>query len=304
LSKRLQERDFRAWEKFPDGPAAREALPRVEERALVAAARAGDPRALRRLLERMSRPIYRFGRNFCRNPEDAEDVMQETLASLVRSLPSFRGDASLTTWAYTVARNACLRQRRRMARSVVSLDALDGPDGDAPLQLRDERSDPARDLERRDLERALRHAILSLPVGQREVLLLRDVEGLTAQEAARVLLVQERAVKSRLHRARLALRDALGSLVGEQPDAAPGRPRCPDTIRFLSRHIEGELDASRCEELAAHVQRCPSCDRACRALRRSLATCRRYGTRPLPAAVRESVRRAIHTVLSSSGSSP
>ena len=253
----------------------------------------------------MSRPIYRFGRGFCRNTEDAEDVMQETLASLVRSLPSFRGDASLTTWAYTVARNACLRQKRRTARGgTVPLEALDGPEGLTPVELPDEGPDPSRELEQRDLERTLRHAILALPPPQREVLLLRDIEGLPAPEVARALRLTERAVKSRLHRARLALREALRPLAGEDvAEAGPPRPGCPDTARLLSRHIEGELDASRCEALAAHVERCPACDRACRELRRSLAACRRYGSRPVPAGIRAAVRRAIHAVLSTSAPS-
>ena len=90
----------------------------------MAAARGGDRRALRRLLERMSRPIYRFGRGFCRNTEDAEDVMQEVLASLVRSLPTFRGEASLSSWAYTVARHACIRQRRMQAHAMRVLAIL------------------------------------------------------------------------------------------------------------------------------------------------------------------------------------
>ena len=307
-SNSLRTNKFQAVQRLPRGPASRDALPRREERSLVAAARSGDRQALRRLLERMSRPIYRFGRGFCRNTEDAEDVMQETLASLVRALPAFRGDASLTTWAYTVARNACLRQKRRMGggAAVLSLDAPEGPDGDGARELRDDRPDPASALEQQDLENALKHAILALPPTLREVLLLRDVEGLTAGEVARVLRLQERAVKSRLHRARLALRDALRPLVedgGAEAWIPPPRAHCPDTARFLSRHVEGELDASRCEALAAHVERCPACDRACRELRRSLAACRRYGTRPVPGEIRAAVRRAIHAVLSTSAPS-
>ena len=97
------------------GRAAAFRLTRAEERRLLAAARAGDRRALSRLLELLSGPIYRFGRGFCGDPHDAEDVAQVTLAALARTLHDFRGDSSLTTWAYTVARNACTRHRRRGA---------------------------------------------------------------------------------------------------------------------------------------------------------------------------------------------
>lgn len=261
---------------------------------------------MRRLLDRMSRPIYRFGRGFCRNPEDAEDVMQEVLASLVRSLSSFRGDASLTTWAYTVARNACIRQRRRFGRESVSLDAVTDRGagaGSADFVAADGAPDPERELARREADHAIRVALASLPVAQREAVLLRDVEGLGLPEVARVLHVGERAAKARIHRGRAALRLTLALLFGEE-HAGGARPRgCPDTVRLLSRYLEGELDASRCAALSEHVARCPSCSRACRALKRSLHACRRYGRRPVPTRIREGIRRSIAGVLAGSRNS-
>ncbi|HEY7726832.1 MAG TPA: sigma-70 family RNA polymerase sigma factor [Candidatus Eisenbacteria bacterium] len=281
-------------------------MPRQEERALLEAARSGDRRALRRLLDRMSRPIYRFGRDFCRNPEDAEDVMQEVLASLVRSLPSLRGDASLTTWAYTVARNACIRQRRRFGRAVVSLEGAAGGSSDghrAPVRFAEGVLDPERELLRSEVETALRTGLASLPAAQRDAVLLRDVEGLPLGEVARVLRVGPRAAKARIHRGRAALRHALARLLREE-DAVHPRPRgCPDVARLLSGYLEGDLDASRCADLAAHVARCPSCGRECRALRRSLGACRRYGRRGLPARVRDRLRRSIAAVLSGTDNS-
>ena len=255
---------------------------------------------MRRLLERMSRPIYRFGRGFCRNPEDAEDVMQEVLASLVRSLPSFRGEASLTTWAYTVARNACIRQRRKSGRESVSLDEPgDGSarDSSALLLVADGAADPERRLLRRELDAALRLALASLPAPQREAVLLRDVEGLPLPEVARVLRVGERAAKARIHRGRAALRTALARLNDEEAAVVERPPGCPDTARLMSRYLEGDLDSSRCASLARHVAGCSSCGRACRELRRSLGACRRYGRRPIPARVREGIRRSIAAVL-------
>jgi RNA polymerase sigma-70 factor, ECF subfamily len=277
----------------------RTAPERAEERRLLALARSGDRTATRRLLERLSPPIYRFGRRFCRNTEDAEDVMQEVLSSLARSLPTLRGDASLTTWAYAVARNACIRHQRRAARpGTVSLDRGGEPDGDGSelLEIEDSRHDPHRDVERRDLEEALGAALHALPAPQREALILRDIEGLPAREVARVLGVQERAVKSRLHRARTAMRDALAPHVGGA-DAPPRGPHCPDVAHLLSRYIEGELDASRCASLEAHVRSCGHCGVACRALRRSLGVCRRQGSRPISRAAREALRRAIRAVI-------
>ncbi len=224
--------------------------------------------------------------------------MQEVLTSLVRSLAKLRGDASLTTWAYTVARNACIRQRRRAGHATVPLDGASGgePDGHGALEIADPRHDPERDLEQRDLEGALRRSLLALPATQREALILRDIEGLTAREVAKILRVQERAVKSRLHRARVAMRDALAPHVGAA-GAPPRGSHCPDVAHLLSRYIEGELDASRCASLEAHVRSCGHCGAACRALRRSLGACRRHGARPLPPAAREGLRRSIRAVI-------
>lgn len=271
-------------------------LSRDEERRLLRDARDGDPVALRRLLERVSPPIYRFGRGFCGDPEDAKDVMQEVLVSLVRSLRSIRGDSSITTWAYTVARRACARQRRkagdRGGREPDSvLERLGGPEDPSP--------DPSRETERREVESAVREAILLLPPSQREAIVLRDLEGVSAREAARILRVSERALKSRLHRARLAIRDALArSLEDGSPSGAPSG--CPDAGRLLSRYLEGELTARTCASMEQHLHTCHSCGRACRALKRSLSLCRRYGSRPLSAAARESLRDAIRGAIAES----
>ena len=268
-------------------------LTRAEEKRLLREARGGDPVALRRLLERVSPPIYRFGRGFCGDTEDAKDVMQEVLVSLVRSLPSIRGDSSITTWAYTVARRACARQRRGAGKHgerepETVLERVAAPEDASP--------DPSREVERREVETAVRDAILLLPAPQREAIVLRDLEGVSAREAARVLRVSERALKSRLHRARLAVRDALTRSLADEPPPA-GSSRCPDAGRLLSRYLEGELTQRTCASMEAHLRGCVSCGRACRALKRSLTLCRRYGSRPLSASARESLREAIRGTL-------
>lgn len=271
-----------------NGRAGAARLSREEERVLLRDARRGDPVALRRLLENVSPPIYRFGRGFCGDPEDAKDVMQEVLVSLVRSLPSLRGDSSLTTWAYTVARRACARQRRRSARELREADAV----VDELEAAADSGPDPLREVERRETESVVRDAILLLPPPQREAIILRDLEGVSAREAARILSVSVRALKSRLHRARLSVRDALARSLGEtSPSHAPGR--CPDAGRLLSRYLEGELSAGTCAAMEEHLRTCLSCGRACRALKRSLTLCRRFGSRPLGSAARQSLRGAI-----------
>ncbi len=273
-------------------------LSRAEERRLLAAARAGDGRALNRLLSLLSGAVYRFGRGFCGDPHDAEDVAQVTLAALARSLRQYRGESSLTTWAYTVARNACTRQRRRSARAPARLESLEGAaSGESPaLQVADPRDDPHRALERRELRDALQRSIHALPPSQREVLVLRDVEGLPASEVGRILHLSERAVKSRLHRARVSLREMLAPHV--VPAAAPARAAgCPDTVRLVSRFLEGDLDAEACARLEAHVKGCPDCGAACDTLRAALVTCRAWRGEKVPERVRDSLRQAIRQLV-------
>lgn len=263
------------------------------ESRLLAAARNGDAAALTELLELASGPAYRFSKGFCRDPHDAEDLVQEVLATLLRSLATFRGESSLSTWTYTVARRACGRLRKRGARSS-SLDAM--------LETREfaaaTADEPAPRAERRELSAALEHAIAGLPMVHREVVVLRDVEGLPASEVARVLGIGERAVKSRLHRARMALRETLAPFM--TPPRAQGLaplPSCPDTALLLSRYVEGELSPQVCERMHAHLETCPACDERCDSLRSVLGACRAYGERKVPADLKRAVRAAIRIYL-------
>jgi RNA polymerase sigma-70 factor (ECF subfamily) len=270
-------------------------LTRAEERRLLAAARGGDGRALGRLLELLSGPVYRFGRGFCGDPDDAEDVTQITLAALARSLRRFRGESSLTTWAYTVARNACTRHRRRPAHAPARFESIAPGTATRPgaLEVADPGEDPQAALERAELRESLERAIAALPAAQREVLVLRDVEGLPAKRVGESLGLSERAVKSRLHRARVALRQMLA------PPEAPlaGTPRCPDTARLVSRYLEGDLDAGACARLERHVKGCPDCGAACAALRGALLTCRSWRGERLPDRIRASVRQGIRELV-------
>jgi RNA polymerase sigma-70 factor (ECF subfamily) len=280
-------------------------LTRAEERRLLTAARSGDRRALSRLLELLSGPVYRFGRGFCGDPDDAEDVTQVTLAALARTLKDFRGESSLTTWAYTVARNACTRQRRRGAHEPARFETLEegGPATPGALQVADPSGDPLRALEQVELREALERAIAALPPAQREVLVLRDVEGLSAKLVGEALRLTDRAVKSRLHRARVALREMLAPhVVARGPRAATATSaRCPDTARMVSRYLEGELDGAACAQLEVHVRSCPDCGAACDTLRAALVTCRSWRGRKLPEEIRASLRQAIRRLAAGQG---
>lgn len=218
---------------------------REEERRLIRAARSGDEKALGQIVEILSGPVYRFGRTFCRNPQDAEDVMQDVLTSAIRSVGSFSGRSSLTTWAYMIARNACSRMRRRRVGEPARLDTLESVAGEESRQLLDMGSDPERDAQTSETREALRRALAGLPVPQREAVLLRDVEGVSASRAARILGLTVPALKSRLHRGRETLRQALAAHYGDHRPSgvledcrAMGRLRASSKVR---RAVRGAL---------------------------------------------------------------
>ncbi|MBP6629935.1 MAG: RNA polymerase sigma factor [Kofleriaceae bacterium] len=160
------------------------------------------------MLARHASTIHRFARRRCGHGEDARDVAQETMLAAARGLGEFRGQAALSTWLYAITRSQCSRLRRRS----VFAPPAPGPTLDAAA-VRDHLVDPAPRadvaLARRELDHLVQRAIDQLEPGARDVLVLRDVEGLSAPEVGVALGLTVEAVKSRLHRARLAVRAAL-----------------------------------------------------------------------------------------------
>ncbi|MFN8627572.1 MAG: sigma-70 family RNA polymerase sigma factor [Candidatus Binatia bacterium] len=266
---------------------------------LLTAARAGDRDALEALLLRYQAKVYGFGMKMCRNPEDAKDILQDTLLAMARGVRDFRGASSLATWLYSIARSFCIKKRRR-GKSVAAqpLSALPGEETEA-ITVPHPGPGPEEILGSREIEAVLVQAIAALAPPYREVLVLRDIEGLSAPQVAEVLSLSVEAVKSRLHRARLAVRQALAPLLGvERAPAAPGASnKCPDVLALFSRHLEGEISADLCAEMERHVAGCASCRKACESLRQTLQLCRSAPPPHVPDAIQESVRNALRTVL-------
>ena len=266
-----------------------------DDARLLAAARSGDRAALETLLQRYEARIYRFGLRMCGHPEDARDVLQDTLFALARRIGDLRGAAALPTWLYTVARSFCLKRRRRGKFAPAALTSLDAA-GEAGVQVADAARGPEERVAGRELETALAAALAALPRAQREVLILRDIEGLGAAHVAEVLGLRVAAVKSRLHRARLALRAQLAPALGIDVEPAAAHD-CPDVLALWSRHVEGEITAEVCARMERHLAGCPRCSAACDSLKRSLAVCQRAPTRPVPASVQREVRAKLHRLL-------
>jgi RNA polymerase sigma-70 factor (ECF subfamily) len=163
--------------------------------------------------------------------------------------------------------------------------------------LTDAARTPEQEAADREIQVALDRAITSLDPSQREILLLRDVEGLTAPEVAAVTHLSVEAVKSRLHRARLALREKLAPALGAPETPSPMAEPCPDVLAILSSYVEEELEPAACGQMEKHLDACPACRTACASLKQMLALCRNFPVPPVPASVGESVQHAIRLFL-------
>ena len=258
----------------------------LSDAALLKAVQARDGAAIDQLLSRYEQRVYRFGLRMCGNEADARDVLQETLLAAFRHLDGFREQASLSTWLYQVARSFCIKQRRRTVGEPARLESMEAHE---VQQLVDQH--PAADARAHAAEmgRLIQQAMLALPAEQREVLVLRDVEGLSAEEAAAVLELEVGALKSRLHRARMALKNQLATLLKEPADSGA----CPDLQLELAAYAASEIDQAACERLEKHLSTCPQCSAACDSLKRSVSMCRQLPGGKVPDSVREAVRSAL-----------
>jgi RNA polymerase sigma-70 factor (ECF subfamily) len=269
----------------------------TSESQLLAAAQGGNPKALEELIQRHQRRVYRFGLKMCRDPEDAKDVLQDTFIAAARSVRDFRGASSVSTWLYTIARSFCIKRRRRSRYAPAQEESLDSREpGLEARQITDPGRAPDEELAGRQVERALEQAIAALDPMYREVLVLRDVEGLSAPEVGEIMGLTIEAVKSRLHRARLIVREAVAPLLSPEPQGARTEqqaPGCPDIVQLFSQHLEGEISGTLCSTMEGHLAKCPSCQARCDSLQRTLALCKNTGLPEVPAEVQNSVRKAI-----------
>lgn len=177
--------------------------------------------------------VYRYAYRLCGDMESANDLVQETFLNAFRGMNAFRGDAQVSTWLYTIASRAAMRLRRKRKgapeRELSLEEFIPTSDGEFRLQIPIEGLTPEQALENKELREALDHAINKLPKKYRIALVLRDMEGLSAKGVSGIMGLSERAVKSRLHRARLFVRRELSGKGFTQehprPDAKEWRPR-------------------------------------------------------------------------------
>ncbi len=181
---------------------------------LVQAAQGGDKRAFAQLVEKYEQRVYNLARKMMRDQQDAEDVLQETFISVYRNLQNFHGDSSFSTWLYRIATNASLMKLRGRKAPALSLDEpveTESGDGAMPREIVDWGITPEEALLSTEIREQMDVAVEALPEPLRAVFVLRDIEGLSVQETSDVLGISVPNVKTRLHRARMMLRENLSA---------------------------------------------------------------------------------------------
>ena len=180
----------------------------MEEKELILRCRRGDESAFEALIHAHENRVYTLCRRMCRNEDDALEAAQDTFLAVWRGIGTFREDAAFSTWLYRLATNACLDLLRREKKRGGDV-SLDGEE--APLALADSAPLPEEAVLRADTQRMVLDALYALPDDHREILLLRETEQLSYQEIAAVTGLELGTVKSRISRARQALRDHLAA---------------------------------------------------------------------------------------------
>ncbi len=180
------------------------------ERDLLLLAKAGDQQAFAQLVSAYEGKIYNLSLRYLNNSEDAMDATQEVFLRMFRFLSGFQEDSSFSTWLYRIAVNVCKDMlAKRTKRNEQSLTVPGDEEDERPADVVDTRYDPEQILEQAELRQTLLTAIESLPPQQREMIILRDLRGLSYEEISQVLALEEGTVKSRLFRARENLRKKL-----------------------------------------------------------------------------------------------
>lgn len=191
---------------------------KVNEDLSLEALRNGDRNEFARLVQRYDAYIYRLALRILGNQQDAEDVLQETFIKALKHIHEFDGRSSLSTWLYRIATNEALMILRKEKGNTFSLDIPDeqGNEEQEPLQIVDWCCLPEETLMSTEAKAYLEKAIASLPPSLRVVVVLRDLQGLSTRETSEALNLSEMAVKTRLSRARLQLRQSLSAYFSQQ----------------------------------------------------------------------------------------
>jgi RNA polymerase sigma-70 factor (ECF subfamily) len=206
----------------PDLPPGVLADPPHPDIELVARAKAGDAAAFEQLIRQYERQIFRTAQHITQNREDAEDITQDVFFKAFQKLDQFQGNSKFSTWLVRIAVNESLmRLRKRKTSKTVSMDQdVQTEEGSIPRDFAEWRPNPEQNFNQAELAEILRKTIAGLPPGFRTVFTLRDIENLSTEETAEALGLSVPAVKSRLLRARLQLRERLSRYFGKNKEGS------------------------------------------------------------------------------------
>lgn len=209
----------------------------LSDEELVRRAQGGDAGAFDELTRRYTNIVYRILYKILRHEEDTQDALQDTFVSAFKALPRFRQDARFSTWIYRIATNAALMKARARRTNLVSLDhPNEESDAKSAWELPDFSARPDEEILSDETRQVMEAAIQSLPAEQREAFVLHDIEDLSSAETAEAMGITVSAVNSRLHRARVQLRDRIGRYL-RQPEPSMkrvlDRPRGKRVLRDL-----------------------------------------------------------------------
>ncbi len=184
-----------------------------DERLLIKQSKSGSVDSFEKLIEDNRKKVYNIALRMLGNPEDANDVTQEVFLRVFKSMRGFKEQSSFSTWIYRITKNVCLDEiRKKKKNNLVYIDKeIEYGDGQVKMQLEDESETPEEAAERVELSVRVREAIAMLPEQHRILIILRDIQNFSYDEIAGVLKCPDGTVKSRINRARSALREILYS---------------------------------------------------------------------------------------------
>ena len=181
-------------------------MTREEELRLVRRVQSGEAEAFEELVRAHEKTVYNLALRLVGNPQDAEDMAQEAFLKVYRSLPEFRGESKFSVWLYRIVSNVCLDHLRRQGRRPASSLTTEDEDGEEQQwDVPDESQSPERLLEQKLTREAVQRGLETLPEDQRQILLLREIRGMSYEEIGAALDLEPGTVKSRIFRARKKL---------------------------------------------------------------------------------------------------
>ena len=181
-------------------------MTREDEARIIRQVQRGDVNAFERLVCEYEKNVYNLALRMVRNPDDAADMTQEAFIKAYNSLSSFRGDSKFSVWLYRIVSNVCLDfLRSRTRKPTVSLSTENDEGEEVELDIADEETTPEKELDRKLTRDAVQRGLQSLPAEHREILLLREIQGLSYEEISEALGLEVGTVKSRIFRARKKL---------------------------------------------------------------------------------------------------